>query len=367
LREEYYVPCDSNQLEGPEVIPDKVHLVGSIGLDSVEEVFQTVGALLGRRLRRVPDGEPGGRRLWISWQYPFLRAQPFLVPDVSVANPRAMQPLMLAEGVDRADIHFGELGYAREARISYQDFLAARSSRQLPAHCRFQVALPTPMAVINPFCGRHALLVEGPYEKAMLREVESMCRAIPHCDLCIQWDICIEMVLWDGRWEGIRNPFGENFRIEILARISRLAAAVPEDVELGFHLCYGDYDAKHFVDPLDAGKLVEVANAFRQAAGRPITYFHMPVPIGRADDAYFAPLAQLRLAPETELYLGVVHADGVGATGRRIAAAARYWPDFGIATECGMARSRTPELVRRLLEIHAGASREPVLQAGGAG
>ena len=42
-----------------EFVPEKVHLVGSIGLDSVEEIFRTVGAMFGRRLRRVPDGEPG--------------------------------------------------------------------------------------------------------------------------------------------------------------------------------------------------------------------------------------------------------------------------------------------------------------------
>ena len=59
------------------MMPDKVHLVGSIALDSAEEVFRTAGQLLGRRLRRVPDGEPGGRRLWISWQYPFLRRSLF--------------------------------------------------------------------------------------------------------------------------------------------------------------------------------------------------------------------------------------------------------------------------------------------------
>ena len=51
-----------------------VHLVGSIGLDTVDEVFATVGKMLGPHLRRIPDGEVGGRRLWISWQYPLLRA-----------------------------------------------------------------------------------------------------------------------------------------------------------------------------------------------------------------------------------------------------------------------------------------------------
>ena len=323
------------------MIPEKVHLVGSIALDSVEEVFRTAGSVLGRRLRRVPDGEPGGRRLWISWQYPFLRAQAFLRPDTSQPNPRGFPPLMLAEGTDASEIRFGELGYAREARISYQDFVGARERKELPAHAR------------------DAAAIEGPYESAMLREVDSICRAIPHRDLCIQWDVCIEMLLWDGRWEGLRNPFGSELQNEILHRMKRLGEAVPADVELGFHLCYGDYDAKHFVEPLDVGKLVEAANRFTETVGRPISYIHMPVPIDRGDDAYFAPLRELRLAPGTELYLGLVHADGVDATNRRIAAAAEYCGDFGIATECGIARQRTPELVRRLLEIHAGASQEP--------
>ena len=42
------------------------HLVGSIGLDSVEDVFAAVGPALGAYLRRIPDGEVGGRKIWIS-------------------------------------------------------------------------------------------------------------------------------------------------------------------------------------------------------------------------------------------------------------------------------------------------------------
>jgi hypothetical protein len=342
------------------MIPNKVHLVGSIALDSVEQVFKTVGGLLGRRLRRVPDGEPGSRRLWISYQYPFLRAQPFLKPDPSVPNPRGFQPLMLAENINLADIQFGELGYAREARISYQDFLAARKLGQLPPDVRFQVSLPTPMAVAGPFISpKDELVIETAYGRAMLREVETICRHIPYSDLCIQWDVCIEMLLWDGRWDTVRHLVTSDLQGEIMGRMKRLGGAVPDGVELGFHLCYGDYDAKHFVEPLDAGKLVEVANALTATVTRPITYIHMPVPIDRADDAYFQPLSNLKLSPGTELYLGLVHADGVEGTQKRIATASKYVSDFGIATECGMARSRTPELVRKLLEIHAGASQAP--------
>src|SRR5690242_3257711 len=91
-----------------------VHLVGSIGLDTVEEVFRAVGGLLGPNLRRVPDGEVGGRKLWISWQYPLLRASPYLQPDPSGAvRPTNRFPLLtLAQGVAPSDVHFGELGYA---------------------------------------------------------------------------------------------------------------------------------------------------------------------------------------------------------------------------------------------------------------
>ncbi len=342
------------------MVPSKVHLVGSIALDSVDEVFQTAGSVLGRRLRRIPDGEPGGRRLWISWQYPLLRSLPFLKADTSHPNQTSgFLPLQLAEGFAPGDIRFPELGYAREARASYQDFLAARQRGSLPPDVRFQVSLPTPFAVINPFCApADAPAIEPAYEAAMLREVDSLCRAIPHQDLCIQWDICIEMVMWDGRAPFIRNPFSD-LRSEIEARMKRLAAAVPRGVELGFHLCYGDWEAKHFIEPADAGKLAEFANLLADSISRPITYVHMPVPMERSDDAYFEPLRKLKLSPGTDLFLGLVHGDGVEATRKHIETAAKHVADFGIATECGMARCRTPEIVRSLFAIHAAASAEP--------
>jgi methionine synthase II (cobalamin-independent) len=217
--------------------------------------------------------------------------------------------------------------------------------------------------VIIPFCSpRDAPSIEIAYEKAMLREVEKICRAVPHRDLCIQWDVCVEMILWDGRWPGARNPFPDP-AAEIMARMKRISTAVPQDVEIGFHLCYGDWEAKHFIEPLDAGKLVEFANALFRSVTRPIAYIHMPVPVDRSDDAYFQPLQNLKLPSGTDLFLGLVHADGVVRTKERIAAASKYVPEFGIATECGMARCKTPEVVRTLLEIHAGASSEPAAKA----
>lgn len=134
-------------------LPDGVHFVGSIALDSVPEVFRVCGTTLGRRLKRMPDGEPGGRRLWLSWQYPLLRASPYL--EVNPAQPSVatgFSLLRLADGVKPEEVGFGELGYAREARASYQDFLRARDNGEIATATRLQVALPTKLAVIGAFC-----------------------------------------------------------------------------------------------------------------------------------------------------------------------------------------------------------------------
>ena len=107
----------------------------------------------------------------------------------------------------------------------------------------------------------------------------------------------------------------------------------------------------------DLGKMVSLANLIAANAGRRVDWMHMPVPVARHEDAFFAPMKELKLASNTELYLGVVHAtDGVEGTKRRMAAAAKYAPAFGIATECGMARGRSPAMVRELLAVHAGAA-----------
>jgi hypothetical protein len=332
-----------------------VHLVGSIGLDTVDEVFRTLGELLGPHLRRVPDGEVGGRRLWISWQYPLLRASVFLRPDPSGAiRPTNRFPLLtLAEGVVPSDVRFGELGYAREARASYLDFVAARDNGTLPKGIRFQVCLPTPFAVVSSVVVPAVLpAVEAAYERAMIAEVAALCRHIPHGDLAIQWDVCNEMVVWDGQASDAVPA--DVPREKLIARMQHLCAAVPDDVELGLHLCYGDFGAKHFVEPKDAAKMVEFANALTQSIPHKLAYIHMPVPIERNDDMFHRPFRDLELGEGTELFLGLVHAkDGVEGTRARLAAARRHAPKFGIATECGMARARSEDTVRALLRIHA--------------
>jgi len=341
-------------------VPTPVHLVGSVGLTDVDAVLEAAGKALGPHLSRIPDGEPGGRRLWISWQYPLLRANPLLRVDPS-DNPKSsagLPKLSLAPNVAPQDLQFGELGYSREARTSYQDFIRARKAGIVPTTARFQVCLPTPLAVVDAFCAKDAVVqIEPAYEEAMRKEVEKICAEIPHDNLCIQWDLCIEMLLWDGR-----STFHFSYapsKAEIVERIQRICRDIPADVELGFHLCYGDFEAKHYIEPIDAECMVSFANELVRHAGHGIAFIHMPVPIERTDDAFFAPLKDIALPPSCQLFLGLVHAkDGTQGAMTRAAAAKKVISKFGIASECGLGRAKTAADVRKIIDLHGEVARQ---------
>jgi hypothetical protein len=101
--------------------------------------------------------------------------------------------------------------------------------------------------------------------------------------LAIQWDVAVEFGILEGAMPG---TFDEAMK-RVVERLVRLGSRVPEDVELGYHLCYGDAGHKHFVEPEDASKLVDVANAVSAGVKREINWIHMPVLRNRTDDAYF--------------------------------------------------------------------------------
>jgi hypothetical protein len=53
----------------------------------------------------------------------------------------------------------------------------------------------------------------------------------------------------------------------------------------------------------------------------------------------------------------LVHAqDGVEGTVRRITTARKYAPKFGIASECGISRARSPEVAMQFIKTYAGAA-----------
>jgi hypothetical protein len=338
--------------------PRGAHLNGSVPLENSETVFRAVSSTLGDRVHRLPDGETGVRSNWIRFQKDVFAATGRF--DVVPPDPKSYAPLphfTPRAGVDPRRIVFDQLGYADAAKASYIRFAALKREAAIRPDVRFQVSLPTPLAPVATFVAPAAVTaVEPAYEAGMMKELDEIVAAIPHDQLAIQWDAAVEFAIVEGVWPVAFT----DVRQEIVDRLVRIGDRVPPDVELGYHLCYGDAGHRHFKEPADMGKLVDIANAITSAVQRPVQWISMPVPRNRADDAYFAPLHDLRLPATTELYLGLVHiTDGTEGTQRRIEAAQRALDrSFGVATECGFGR-RPAETIPQLLRIHAEVS-EPV-------
>jgi len=332
-----------------------VLLVGSVPLESAREVFTTCATALGRHLGAIPDGEVGPRKTWI-------QCQALLVfnghPDIeTITRPNTPDGLArayednwafrLKPGIEMID--FPDLHYARWAIESYAVFRELRDRGGIPTGMRFQVSLPTPLGGFATFfpTPRDRELVSPAYEAAMLREVAKICAHIPQDDLAIQWDVCVEIL---EVVTGVAAMPGDPFA-RAAAQFERISRAIPSGIALGFHFCYGDLAHRHLVEPDTLALSVRMANLAIDHAGRRVDWVHLPVPIARHDDAYFAPLRDLKHS-NSKVFLGLVHLqDGVGGSLARAQTARRHLTHFGIATECGLGR-RQPETLSEVLRIH---------------
>ena len=233
-------------------------------------------------------------------------------------------------------------GYDDVALASYATFCAMRDEGVIPKGVKFQVSLPTPVAVLSLLELPYAARVEPMYEEALLSSLRRIQAEIPAHDLAVQVDCAVEFGLLEGVffqpwWEGDVKDY-------VVERILRFAAAVDEGVELGFHLCYGDMGHKHFVEPKDTGTMKGIASAILKGMKRKVDWIHMPVPKERDDVGYFEPLKGLDFG-DTKVYLGLLHPDGEEATRKRIQAAKQAGlNNFGVATECGMGRTPREDL-----------------------
>ncbi|HVU43321.1 MAG TPA: hypothetical protein VHD86_19925 [Xanthobacteraceae bacterium] len=336
-----------------------VYLVGSVPMANTEEVFSSVSAALGSRIKRLPDGETGERGDWITWLEPVFAGNPAFVKSGEFfrvhSSGTGRERYTLKPGVAVEAVQFPNLFYADVAAQSYAVFKRLKDAGKIPPATKFQVDLVPAHSVVWLFLveNLHAS-IDPIYNDAVKREIDKIAAIVPHGELAIQFDIASAVF---ARLE--RNEAGRYGRTKAEMQdafagiVTDLGDRVPAGVDLLYHLCYGDSGHRHVVEPTDMGDMVEFANRVSRQIARPIELIHMPVPRNRADDAYFAPLRRLELRAETELCLGLVHyTDGVDGARARLGAAQKYVRDFSIATECGFGR-RDPATIPALLRLHA--------------
>jgi len=336
--------------------PSRVHLVGSVPVPSASGVFSKLVNALPGRLLRMPDGEPAERQQFTMFQRASFSAVPHILRQydasfnsVPTKHPTESEIADVLATINRSGPI--QTNYDTYAIASYEDFKSMRAAGQIPANVKFQVCLPTPINFLCLIADGYQAPVEPLYEEALLRALRNIEDSILHSALAIQWDFAAEFAMLEGVTWPHFSPWFSPVREGVVERVLRLVNAVSSDVDVGLHLCYGDIGHRHFFEPKDMARLVDIAKTVKAQAKRDITFLHMPVPKDRTDSEYFAPLKELELGP-TELYLGVVHYNDLEGTKRRIAAAHTATAKFGVATECGMGRTPADQL-DSILEISA--------------
>ena len=338
-----------------------VHFVGSIPLPDAETVFRTLAAATGTHVKRLPDGETGIRKSWIKFLQDVLADNPAIevardVPPFRFVQwdgklVREIPRLRIKPGLSPETKNF-TTGYADMAIESFAVFDRLQQAGVIPPGVKFQISIPTPIApTYNNMVPADRQKLLPALTRHFIGEVNTIAAALPNDRIAIQWDVCQEVLAWEGYYDA--GPV--DFRTETVDILAQIGDAVPPAIELGYHLCYGSPADEHMVQPKDAGIMVEIVNAIVARVKRPIQFFHLPVPKGRTDDAFFAPLEKLKLGAGTELYLGLIHHDDAAGDAKRLTAARRHVRVDGVGTECGMARG-DPARLASLLQSHVRAT-----------
>ncbi len=346
----------SDQIDWEDDLGNNLLLVGSVPLDTVEQVLRVFGGALAKHLPAAPDGEVGERRSWVNrLSYQIFNGHPDLetikrprpVNGVEQLLPRSRDDaweFRVRPGVER--LRFANLGtrlgYARDAVSSYFVFRTLREKGVLPPDLRFQISIPMVNSVVRPLHfpnGEDLPKVRPGFEEALAAELASILAQIPNEDLAIQWDCAYEIsAVYGGR--GADAIAGETDIATHVAPIGRLSRDIPDAVLLGFHFCFGTFGGWPAFAPTDLGRAVELANASVVATGRRVDWVHIPT-LDTAEPAFYAPLANLD-PKGARVYLGAIH--NMTSLAERLASARKYLPDFGLAAYCAFGRTPPSEM-----------------------
>src|SRR5262249_58459251 len=138
-------------------------------------------------------------------------------------------------------------------------------------------------------CGGSGGSLRPSLEGRLLRGVGEVTAATPAAELAIQWDVCLEVGFWDRPYFNFLDddPVDGATQAAVLGKLGALGDRVPAGVELGYHLCYGDWGHRHFKQPDDAGRLGCMASGISAATYPQVHSIHPPTPPGREDSPYF--------------------------------------------------------------------------------
>jgi hypothetical protein len=327
----------------PRVTSDLL-LVGSLPAGSTDEAFRAGAELFADLVFALPDGETGPRVAWVGYERERLvRPNPAIEvlqeTESPTGIPRHAYETPIFGIKPGGDLRWDSWPRIDDAIASYDVFGALREDGVIPPGLRFQVGLPFPSSALNAFKANFAAdypVAERAFEDLVGRELERLTDAIPAADLAIQWDMAYETQDIEGVLAWTEGDAWERFA----GPVTRLTRQIPEDVLVGYHLCYGTFPEWPMYEAQDMSVLVRMANFAVAESGRAVDWLHLAGPryLRSEDHRFFRPLSELD-AGDARVFLGIVlPLDGISGLRRRHTTASVYLADFGVAMYCGFGR-----------------------------
>ncbi|TQN33213.1 hypothetical protein FHX37_3218 [Haloactinospora alba] len=327
--------------------PRSVHLVGSYPAATVSEALAVPMEQVDSRLRSLADGEVAERSSWIAHIVERLREHPdvTLVTDGDWSSYTDRPVFRVRRGHEFRPESL-RLGYAAQARESYETFRELRSDRGLH-DLDFQVGIPSDLDLafflfepVNAF--RHRPVVRAALAEE-LREIHSWNRD----DVIFQIECPMELVLAAGTPSPLRPALAALLVNGILGQV----AAAPQGSRFGIHLCFGDLNREGLWRARDTRPAVALLRRLLRAwpQGRTLEYVHAPLGSGDfpalPEARAYLPLRELRELPrDVRFVAGFAHErqtlESQQVTLRLVEAALGRRVD--VAASCGLGRC-TPE------------------------
>ena len=192
-----------------------VHFVGSIPLPDAETVFRTLADVAAPYLLRLPDGETGIRKTWIRFLQDGLAENPAIERAMEVPPFKFTQwdgkvlheiPRLRVKRGATPDPDTFKTGYAETALASWSLFDRLGKEGVIPEGVSFQVSLPTLIApTYNSTLPSDRPALLPALTEHLMGEVDKIAAAIPNDRVALQWDVCQEVLAWEGYYERDRS------------------------------------------------------------------------------------------------------------------------------------------------------------------
>ena len=223
--------------------------------------------------------------------------------------------------------------WAEAAAEDFRHYWLARLEGRVRADLRYCVTLPSAYTLLCAAGQGEDLQRLALCEQEVAAGVKALLSVLPAEHLALQWDVPAELRVWQTRGRDLNAPRGLPERL--LQSMVTQWAEVPEQAELGLHLCHVAGTGASGLSIPDIGQAVRLVGAIIASTERQPQFVHLPVPPERDGTAYFESLLNLALWPSMEVHLGLVHEqDSPEDVATRLSAAREVLPYAAASLAC---------------------------------